>query len=230
MTTTKRPFIISAVHSSLRLSFVTAAAATLALAGAANTPAAAAVIYDESGAGDLSNNGLTPTPISLGLGSNSVLGSIGHDQAGAIDRDYLTFTIGANQQLTALNLLAGTQTLGFSFIGLQAGNQVTLATNAATAAGLLGWTHYDSGDVGTDILDDMSVAANGSSGFSTPLGPGTYSIWLQEISPGGSVPFGLEFLVAQVPEPASWAMMLTGFGFIGLTFRRRRRFAKASPA
>jgi hypothetical protein len=199
-----------------------------ALAVAASTPATATVVYDEGIAGDLSDDGSAPTAIAFGLGSNVVQGTIGHDQEGLVDRDYFTFTIGADQRLTALNLLTGTQTLGFSFIGLEAGNQITLATNAATAAGLLGWTHYDSSDVGTDILDDMSVAANGSSGFSTPLGSGTYSIWLQEISPGGSVPFGLEFLVAQVPEPSSWAMMLTGFGFIGLAFRRRRAVAKPS--
>ena len=31
------------------------------------------------------------------------------------------------------------------------------------------------------LLDDMSVTANGSSGFSIPLGPGSYAVWLQEI-------------------------------------------------
>jgi PEP-CTERM motif len=194
----------------------------VAAALAAASPASAVVVYDESVSGDLSNSGLTPTPLAFGVGDNIVQGTIGHDQAGAIDRDYFTFTIGANQVLTAIDILQGTQTLGLSFIGIESGPQVTLATNSATAAGLLGWTHYGAADIGTDVLDNMSVAANGSTGFSRPLGAGTYSIWLQEISPGGAVPFGLDFVVAQVPEPSAWAMMLAGFGMLGLAFRRRR--------
>ena len=31
--------------------------------------------------------------------------------------------------------------------------------------------------------------------------------------------------LADVPEPASWAMMLAGFGIVGLTARRQRRMA-----
>jgi hypothetical protein len=200
--------------------FMAAMAATTL--GLASSPAAGTVVWDEAVNGDLSNSGTTATAVTFGLGSNVVQGTTGHDVTGAIDRDYFTFTIGPNQILTSLNILAGTQTLGFSFIGLQSGTQVTLATNTATAAGLLGWTHYDAGDVGTDILDDMSVAANGSSGFSIPLGPGSYAVWLQEISPGGSVPYGFDFELASVPEASTWAMMLAGFGLLGLAIRRRR--------
>lgn len=35
------------------------------------------------------------------------------------------------------------------------------------------------------------------------------------------------FLVASVPEPASWAMMLLGFGAIGIAVRRRRLLGNA---
>ncbi|MCA1654495.1 MAG: PEPxxWA-CTERM sorting domain-containing protein [Sphingomonadales bacterium] len=34
---------------------------------------------------------------------------------------------------------------------------------------------------------------------------------------------------AAVPEASTWAMMLLGFGGIGLVLRRRRSFASASP-
>ena len=186
-----------------------------------SSPAAATVAWDEAISGDLSNSGLTATAVPFALGSNIVQGTIGHDPTGAIDRDYFTFTVGPNQLLTSLNILQGTQTLGLSFIGLQSGTQVTLATNAPNAAGLLGWAHYGASDVGTDILDNMSVAANGSTGFSVPLGPGSYAIWLQEISPGGAVPYALDFEIASVPEASTWMMMLAGFGVIGLAFRRR---------
>lgn len=201
--------------------WLTAAAAAVAL-GLASSPASATVVWDESISGDLSNSGLTATTVTFGVGSNVVQGTTGHDATGAIDRDYFTFTIGPNQVLSSLNILAGTQTLGLSFIGLQSGTQVTLATNSATAAGLLGWTHYGASDVGTNILDNMSIAANGSTGFSIPLGPGSYAIWLQEISPGGSVPYAFDFQVASVPEASTWALLLAGFGLLGLGFRRRR--------
>ena len=195
------------------------ACAALAIA---SSPAAATVAWDEAISGDLSNSGLTASAVTFGVGSNIVQGTIGHDPTGAIDRDYFTFTVGPNQFLTSLNILQGTQTLGLSFIGLQSGTQVTLATNAPNAAGLLGWAHYGATDVGTDILDNMSVAANGSTGFSVPLGPGSYAVWLQEISPGGSVPYAFDFEIASVPEASTWMMMLAGFGVLGLALRSRR--------
>lgn len=190
--------------------------------GIAAAPASAAVVYDETVSGDLSNSGLSPTPIAFALGTNAVTGTTGHDSTGAIDRDYFTFMVGAGQALTAINVLQGTQTIGLSFFGIQSGGQVTLATNSATAAGLLGWTHYDASDVGTNILDDIGVAGNGSPGFIGPLGTGTYSVWLQEISPGGAVPYGFDFVVVSVPEPSTWAMLLAGFGILGLAFRTGR--------
>jgi len=207
---------------------VTAAAA--AIATFSGSPAFAAIAYDESGSPDLSNTGLAPTPISMGIGSNTILGSSGHDVTGAIDRDYFTFTLGANEALTAINVLPGTQTLGFSFIGIQAGNQVTLPVFPADATGLLGWYHYSGADIGTDILDNMSVANNGSSGFAGSLGPGTYSVWVQEISSGGAVPYAFDFVVAPVPEPTTWAMMLLGFGAIGFAARRSRKGQFVRPS
>jgi hypothetical protein len=99
------------------------------------------VIYDESVSGDLSNSGLTPTLVSVALGSNELFGTTGKNASGVIDRDYFTFTVPVGMELSAVTVLPGTQTLGTlgdSFIGLQAGPQVTVLTSATTAAGLLG--------------------------------------------------------------------------------------------
>ena len=41
------------------------------------------------------------------------------------------------------------------------------------------------------------------------------------------VPQGRAAAVAAVPEPASWAMMLLGFGGLGAVLRRRRRAVAA---
>ena len=201
------------------------AGATIALC-ATSVPAAAD--YNEGTLGDLSNSGLTPTSVSMALGNNIISGTTGQAN-GVIDRDYFTFTLAPGQQLNAIQVLAGTTSISGpdpnnprSFIGIQSGNQVTVLPSAASAAGLLGWTHYGPSLIGTDILDDMGVSAAGSTGFTPPLGSGTYSVWIQEANVG-SANYVFNFLVASVPEPSTWAMMLSGFGLIGLARRRQRR-------
>jgi hypothetical protein len=54
------------------------------------------------------------------------------------------------------------------------------------------------------------------------LDPGTYTLHLEGTSTGeGS--FGGNVAFAAVPEPATWAMMLLGYGAVGFSMRRRRR-------
>jgi hypothetical protein len=165
------------------------------------------VIYNESVSGDLSNSGLTPTLLTVSLGSNQVFGTTGNTTA--VDRDYFTFTVPASLVLSSITLLPGTETLGplgDSFIGVQLGPQVTLGTSPPNASGLLGWFHYSTGDIGANILPLMGSAGLGSTGFTPPLPSGTYSFWVQELSTG-TVPYGLDF-TTQTPEPGSWAMLL----------------------
>src|SRR5271154_5410986 len=167
-------------------------------------------LYNESVSGDLSNSGLTPTLLTVSQGFNDLFGTTGKSAAAVIDRDYFTFTVPQGLELTAITVLPGTQTLGAmgeSFIGIESGPQVTVSTAATTAAGLLGWDHYGTDDIGVNILPLMGMGV-GSTGFTGPLPAGTYSFWVQEASVG-TVDYGLEFTVA-TPEPASWTMLLTG--------------------
>jgi hypothetical protein len=62
----------------------------------------------------------------------------------------------------------------------------------------------------------------GSTFASLGLTPGTY-IYQSQIDVVAIVRIGS----AEVPEPSTWAMMLVGFGAIGLAMRRRRRSACA---
>jgi hypothetical protein len=193
-------------------------ALTLILTVAAS--ARAAVIYDEAMSGDFSNSGLTPTVLSVAGGSNQIFGSTG--SVGGIDRDYWTFAIPDGLQLTSIVVLPGTVARGVvSFIGMQAGTQVTLPTNTSTATGLLGWYHYGVSDIDSDILGAMSVPSLGSSGFARPLGAGNLAFWVQDFNVGLS-PYGFDFQLEPVPtpEPGTWFSSIAAILLAGICRRR----------
>jgi hypothetical protein len=180
--------------------------------------APADVIYSESVSGDLSNSGLAPTVLTVSPGSNELSGTTGKNTAGVVDRDYFSFTVPAASVLSSLVLMPGTQTLGplgASFIGIEAGPQVTVSTSATDATGLLGWVHYDTADIGTDVLPLMGTSGLGATGFAPPLPPGTYSFWVQEASVG-SVNYGFDFVITPTPEPKRWTLLVTGLILLGI--------------
>lgn len=218
----------------LRFRWLTQAAAVAALA-LGSVPAMADTGYNETSSGDLSNVGTSPTAVTLGIGSNFISGTTG-STAGVIDRDYFTFTLAPGQALTAIQVLQGTTNIpnatpgdvARSFIGLEAGATFDTLPTTTTASGLLGYTHYSQSMVGTDILDDIALGA-GAQGFTRPLGAGSYSVWIQEAN-AGTASYFFNFLVASVPEPSSWAMMLTGFGVIGWSMRHGQKGKRPSSA
>ena len=184
--------------------------------------AQADIVYSESVSGDLSGSRLSPTSIMVALGSNQVFGTTGRT-AGVVDLDYFTLTVPVGQVLTGITILPGTAGLGpltDSFIGLQAGSQVTVLPTASSATGLLGWFHYDSSDIGTNILPLMGTSGFGSTGFTPPLPAGSYSFWVQELSTG-TAPYGFDFTLA-TPEPTTWIMLLSGLALIAARAGRKR--------
>jgi hypothetical protein len=191
--------------------------ALFALVCGVSSSAHGAVAYDESVSGDLSNSGLAPTLVSLSLGSNSILGSTGF-QGATIDRDYFSITVPSGAALSSITVSPGTSVGGsVSFIGVQAGPVV----NTFSAVGLLGWTHYSNGDINGDILPRMGIPSLGSTGFTAPLGPGTYSFWVQDFD-SGPVSYGFDLkLTAAVPEPETYAALAVGLAFLIAGLRRR---------
>jgi hypothetical protein len=183
---------------------------------AAGAPAQAATVYQESTQGDLSNSGLAPTAISVAPGVNGIAGGAANP-----DRDYAAFTVPAGYGLESLYVRAGTVTAGLqgSFIGLQAGSQVTVDPDGASAAGLLGWTLFSAADVDQDILARMGTAGAGAAGFTAPLGAGTYSLWLQEL--GGRSSYVLDLELVPVPVPAAWSLLLGGLAMLVARARKR---------
>lgn len=135
--------------------------------------------YSEKKSGDLSDDGLTPTAVKLRLGDNKISGKYGAKN-GVVDRDYFTVKIADGTQLAAVFLEPGTVVgLNVSFIGVQAGKQVTVPPVGGSPEDLLGWTHYGEDQIGSDILPAIGEG-DGAQGFVPPLGPGTYSFWVQE--------------------------------------------------
>ena len=108
------------------------------------------------------------------------------------------------------------------------------ASNAA-----LGPT-FASANGGQKTLTDW-IAANGNSsltvfGVSTGVGSGwnggSFSGAVDHVAYNftGGPSANFDFAVAGVPEPASWALMIGGFGMVGFASRRRRQSARITYA
>jgi len=178
--------------------------------------------WNEAVQGDFSNSGATPTFVQLAAGANTVQGTTGRDGSTlVVDRDYFTITIPAGYELASMIVMPGTTDIGFgSFIGLMAGSTFPIPPDTLTADGMLGWTLYDSGNVGGDLLLFMAGASNGSSGFTPPLPAGSYSFWVQETGVGVAN-YVFELSVTAVPEPATALTLLGGLALLGAALRRR---------
>lgn len=75
------------------------------------------------------------------------------------------------------------------------------------------------------IIPDYHNAAWTDTSFSRSsltLNPGTYSIFVSgDCAEGCPAGLGVRLDTATVPEPASWALLLVGFGMVGTALRRR---------
>ena len=94
---------------------------------------------------------------------------------------------------------------------LNAANNFTLAPGAVTAAG-------------NGLRVTVAAASLPSTG--ALVGTYTFNLWPRATGPAGTAAIS-DFapnnsnVLASVPEPASWAMLLVGFGGVGIALRRR---------
>lgn len=176
--------------------------------------AAAVTIWDESVNGDLSGDPAAPTVLAIGLGTNSITGTADADQ------DFFTITVPDGANFTQLLLTSFESTDDLAFLAIQSGPMITDLT---VPDNLLGWLHTSAAFVGTDILDDLALSDSaGAIGFTVPLGPGTYTLVMQQTNPG-LVAYGFDLIIepVAVPEPPTTALF--ALGLCALAVARRRR-------
>jgi hypothetical protein len=193
----------------------------------------ASFLFNEAGDGDISGTPASPTqfgnsPLSVGysVGSNVIMGS-----TVAGDYDILSFTVGAGQQLAAINLVSYTSLDDRAFLAVQSGSTWNNGLGAGInfdVTTLLGHAHFGPGagaaQPGTDALDNLG-AGPGAIGFSGPLGAGTYTFLIQQTGPA-VISYGLDFQLTAVPEPGEYAAM-AGAVLAGFAVWRRTRASKA---
>jgi hypothetical protein len=191
-----------------------------------------AAMYTESLQGEISANQFAPTFLQLDYvatgnvpGSNVVTGAVGRSATGVTDRDYLWVNVPAGHRLSELRV--GNQTMvggNGSFIGVAAGATMPVSPTAPDATGLLGWKLYSLTDLTTNILDDMAVPTQGSSGFAGVLGAGDYTFWIQELA-AGSYNYRFNFILEPTPVPLPAGMWLLAAGLVALGGMRRKHAA-----
>jgi hypothetical protein len=176
---------------------------------------AVAATYDESVLGDLSSDPASPTPFTLALGTNSILGTVGSG-AGADSFDAVSITVPAEMSLVAFVNSVYFGSDNQDFIGFHSG--ASFAGSPFTSSNYMGLAHFGTSatnagvgnppgaptsTVGLDLLPVMNSEglAVGASGFASPLGPGTYTFVIGELTVDQNEFPTYRFDVSVVPEP-----------------------------
>ena len=122
----------------------------------------------------------------------------------------------------------GTATIDFSsYLGSKSlksfsfywGSTDTYNTLTLLGTGLTGQTVYTGSDVNPPANGDQSSAATNRT-VNWTFAPGEHLTGIQLTSTGRA--FEIDNLAGNVPEPATWALMVMGFGLVGVSVRRRR--------
>ena len=133
------------------------------------------------------------------------------------------------EQVSWMNDLTGVYGITLSTIATRVNGPTDVDIKAAfvTGTGILTPINLLASPLNNDLIENYYLAG-------LPLGAGTYTLTIQGTrgrsgSFGGNVAFEAD--APHVPEPATWAMMLLGFGAVGWQLRRRRsRLALAHAA
>jgi hypothetical protein len=126
------------------------------------------------------------------------------------------FDISVGQQLIAPNLLDWSISNGSYTLRQAAGNALTRFNMEVAAGGEVKTWSFDAQDTGDNTWTKFSRTDSAFLDISV-IKDNSYSGESENVGPSGS------WTVANaVPEPATWVMMLLGFGLIGGVMRRNR--------
>jgi hypothetical protein len=194
---------------------------------------AKATIYDEGVSGDLSNDKAAPTALTLTPGLNSVIGTVNGFGNGD-PQDWVSFTIPTGFVMTSYINSKYDSTDPQGFTGFQFGSSFPGGVDSEFDAGsYAGYAHFGTAatnpdgtpplsTVGVNLLPLMAdpTFAPGTTGFTPPLGPGTYTFLIQQ---GNDITTSYQFdmNVRSVPEPGS-SLCLLGMGSLAIFALRRR--------
>ena len=196
-------------------------------------PVRAGTIYKEAISGDLSDNPAAPTALTLTPGLNSVIGTVaGFPQFGGTDpQDWVTFTIPVGFVMSSYVNAQFHSTDDQGFTGFQFGS--SFSGDPFAAGSYAGYAHFGtaatnpdgtppSSTVGVNLLPLMAnpAFAPGSTGFTPPLGAGTYTFLIQQGDPA-TTDYRFNMSVRSVPEAGS-SMCLLGIGVLATLALRRR--------
>jgi hypothetical protein len=175
--------------------------------------ASAATLHDEAVDGDLSGDPMAPDAFTLALGSNVIAAS-----SVSLDLEYVALTVPSGLVLRRIVLESYVSADDVAFIGA-----VEDDVFDAPPDPLLGWAHFGPGGglpQGADVLPAMGMAIQ-SIGFTPPLGPSTYTFWMQQTGPEPTA-FRFDFVVAAVPEPGAAALLLGAAAALAVSRTARR--------
>lgn len=144
------------------------------------------VLHDEASDGDITDDPNNPLPLQLAAGSRQLSASVV-----APDLDYITINVPAGTELTAITLDSYESASAQSFIAIQNGSVFTELASSPNVANLLGYAHFGTFGVDTDLLPAIAASA-GAQGFTPPLPAGDYSLWIQETG-SSNVDFSITF-------------------------------------
>jgi len=169
-----------------------------------------------------SGGGLSVTAYGVDFGLNPV-GLFGKNNGGDENGvGVVTDPSGDHEIWTGTDFAGGAIVLDVSDLLANSVTEAQFSMGSTTAGE--GWTIY--GFNGVSFVNLLS--GNDELTWHDLPGWGSYLDYaFTATNAGDNVLLGALSLTQSVPEPATWAMMLLGFGAMGVAFRRQKRSAKA---